>query len=373
METSAALLRPVPQDAAKSVKTPFLLSPSLDVLLIGGLSILAFAVAYLCVDKQSSTTQISWAAFYLAFAVNNPHFMASYILLYKDKRRELFTNWKFTWAAFVAPALILGYMGVCIAVASPRFLGYAVNFMYFTVGWHYIKQIYGTVVVTNARRGYYFTPNEGRFLKANLYPVWMLSFLNGNLAIRDLLQYGVGYKTFAVPSWLLTVDYVLVAVSLVAVVSVLFRKWIQTGKRPGWAAIASVAAIYVWYLPAAYHPHFWYLIPFFHSLQYLLFVGTMKKNQFTAEAEEASADAAARRAAFAKRFFGFAALVVVLGALTFEWIPDALDAVIPYDHSLFGPTLFMFLFITFINIHHYFIDNVIWRRDNPALKKHLFA
>ena len=28
---------------------------------------------------------------------------------------------------------------------------------------------------------------------------------------------------------------------------------------------------------------------------------------------------------------------------------------------------------TIINIHHYFIDNVIWRRDNPEMKSHLFG
>jgi hypothetical protein len=26
-----------------------------------------------------------------------------------------------------------------------------------------------------------------------------------------------------------------------------------------------------------------------------------------------------------------------------------------------------------INIHHYFIDNVIWRRDNEDVRKYLFA
>src|SRR4051812_31665969 len=154
--------------------------------MIGGLSVLTFAVAYLFVDKTGSTNQISWAAFYLAFLVNNPHFMASYVLLYWDKRKELFTNKRFLWAAIVAPTLILGYMFACIFASSPKYLSYAVNVMYFTVGWHYIKQIYGTVVVTSAKRGYYFTKSESWALKLNLYPVWFMSFINGNLGIREI-------------------------------------------------------------------------------------------------------------------------------------------------------------------------------------------
>ena len=35
--------------------------------------------------------------------------------------------------------------------------------------------------------------------------------------------------------------------------------------------------------------------------------------------------------------------------------------------------VFVFIFVMWINIHHYFIDNVIWRRDNEDVRKYLFA
>jgi hypothetical protein len=44
----------------------------------------------------------------------------------------------------------------------------------------------------------------------------------------------------------------------------------------------------------------------------------------------------------------------------------------PYP-AVFGPTVFVFIFVMCINIHHYFIDNVIWRRDNEDVRKYLFA
>ena len=369
MESAAVLRRPAV--SGKAPKPSSLLSPSVDVLMIGGASILLFVLAYFGIDKNADTSQISWAAFYLAFAVNNPHFMASYLLLYRDKRKEIFTNKRFLWAGIVAPTLIFGYMAACIALQSPKYLSYAVNLMYFTVGWHYIKQIYGTIVVTAARRGYYFTVNESRLLKANLFPVWFMSFINGNLGIREILHYGIGYHTFNFPPQLLDVNYGLMAVSLAVVAFVLFRKWLNDGRLPGWPAMASFAAIYVWYLPSFYHSVFWYLIPFFHSLQYLLFVTTLKKNQYTVEAEAMAADPVARRTFFAKHFFGFFATILVLGFLTFDGIPFMLDQVLPYNKEVFGPQLAMFVFVTFINIHHYFVDNVIWRRDNPALKAYL--
>jgi hypothetical protein len=31
------------------------------------------------------------------------------------------------------------------------------------------------------------------------------------------------------------------------------------------------------------------------------------------------------------------------------------------------------MFYIFINIHHYFLDNVMWRRGNPDVQQHIFA
>ena len=63
----------------------------------------------------------------------------------------------------------------------------------------------------------------------------------------------------------------------------------------------------------------------------------------------------------------------ILGAAGFWWAPTALDTLAGYDRAVFGTTVFVFIAWTFINIHHYFIDNVIWRRENPETRRHLFA
>ena len=73
---------------------------------------------------------------------------------------------------------------------------------------------------------------------------------------------------------------------------------------------------------------------------------------------------------------GFARFLVlggILGAAGFWWAPITVDALSGYDQAVFGATLFLFIGWTFINIHHYFIDNVIWRRDNPEARRYLFT
>lgn len=377
--TAAAVIQPGPVQALEKTATlarpvnPYLLSRHADWLMIGGASVLLFALSWMFVDKKGSTSQISWTAFYLAMIVNHPHFMASYFLLYWDKRSELLKRKSYLWAAFIAPALLVAYFAYALAQPTSTLISYAVNFMYFVVGWHYVKQIYGTTVVSSVKSGYYLSRGESWALRINMYPVWFMSWLNGNGALRTLNHYGVNYETFAVPQVARWINFGLVGLSAAFLIGMVLRKYVREGKTPPLAAVASVMAIYVWYIPSFYHPHFFYMIPFFHSLQYLLFVITLKRNQFRAEAFSAGLAPAEARARFLTRCAGYAALLFVTGMLCFDWGPNLLDSYYGYNEAVFGSQIFMFLSLTFINIHHYFIDNVIWKRDNPALKQHLLA
>ena len=56
------------------------------------------------------------------------------------------------------------------------------------------------------------------------------------------------------------------------------------------------------------------------------------------------------------------------GAVLFVWLPITLDKMVTYNQEVFGSHLFVFAFLIFMNVHHYFIDFAIWRRDNPEMK-----
>jgi hypothetical protein len=113
------------------------------------------------------------------------------------------------------------------------------------------------------------------------------------------------------------------------------------------------------------------MIPFFHSLQYLLFVVALKKNQATAEAINSEMDDASRHTTFFWSFWGFLLWSLLLGGLSFSILPTVLQNLAPTQSQVLGSTFWFFAFGIFINIHHYFIDNVIWRGDNEQVKTHL--
>jgi hypothetical protein len=130
--------------------------------------------------------------------------------------------------------------------------------------------------------------------------------------------------------------------------------------------VVAFTSLYVWYIPAIYHPVFWYVIPFAHSFQYLLFVASLKRGESAARV--IGKTDAERRLLTAKYLGGFAVAVFGVALLYFRIVPDTLDSLVDYDHQAFGTQMVLVCFLVFVNIHHYFIDNVIWRRDNPAMK-----
>jgi hypothetical protein len=60
---------------------------------------------------------------------------------------------------------------------------------------------------------------------------------------------------------------------------------------------------------------------------------------------------------------------IALGWVLFHGLPGVLDSGLvlgaPDEASELGPTPYFAAAFVIVNIHHYFMDFVIWRRDNP--------
>ncbi len=438
-----------------------LFSPAADILMAGGASIIFFAIVQIFVNRAGSIFLWSWAVYYAAFIVNYPHFAASYLLMYQDARagfRDFGGNRTFAlklwWAGVLVPLGLLMYFVFALTQSSSLQMGYLANAMFFFVGWHYIKQIFGCVIVLSSAKKVYYTKWERWSLLTALYSLWMISFVGVNLYGGTTSYYGISYTSLTLLGGLMTAFYVLLLVSTATTVILLARKALA-GQRPPVSALVAIVAIYVWYLPALAHPFYYYIIPFFHSLQYLLFVLAYKRNSSVVRAFAAEPNVRLTRPAkhslgiittlgslafivipaaiilgamtagqsgsletgiytwfgvlsqvptaswvttlgvllvagaglyvlrsFAKRnavgaFTHFFVKAVLLGIIMFSVLPTMLDILgktgalpgpFSYNQVIFGTSLYLFFVTIFINIHHYFIDNVIWKRNNPYIR-----
>lgn len=352
----------------------YILHPVLDTLMIGGLSILFFALMYVMTEGNDTSGKLSWTMYYLSYLVNHPHFMQSYQLLYQDYRHKIFKDIRYTWAAVISPVLLIGLM-VFIAYRAYSTnnsggLGYLPNLLFFLVGHHYVKQVYGCVVVSSVYKKVFYTKLESRVLWFFMYSTWFLSFVSSNSYTANAYDfYGVKYYTFGLPEYVLTTVYWLLGLSGVTFTFFMARKYIKTGAVIPFNAIIAIASILVWYMPKFYSPNFNLMIPFFHSLQYMLFTTAFAKNKSKSLSKKHESPEK-QRSAFFVRFSSFIVVSLVTGYLAWVWIPETLDSKIALP-TVLGPTMFMFMAQIFLNIHHYFIDNVIWRKDNQQMREFL--
>lgn len=314
---------------------------------------------------------MSQLAFGLAFAVNHPHFLSSYMLLYKDFQKNIFKIPKYFWAGVVVPLVLGAYLIFSFATGRADLIGHSLNAMFFLVGWHYVKQVFGCVIVSSARRKVFYGKWERRIILSNLFSIWSVSFLQGQYGSPSFSFYGINYPSLGLPTGFLPLAYAAVFATGLAMVQMQVRKYVEHGSKPTMPALAALLALYVWYLPTFAHPGFAYLIPFFHSLQYLAFVWSFKKNQ-VGDHMRAMKDKEFR-AKWVRDFFGYMVTALILGALAFEFVPKFLDAQNFLHFPQLGSSPFLAMFLIFINVHHYFIDNAIWRSNNEQVKKYLFA
>jgi hypothetical protein len=354
-----------------------------EFMLIGGATLLLFPLSWwlqAAVGLDATVLAAGFITFHAAYVLNDPHFSVTYLLFYRDvKRRALSSEFgvaqrvRYWLAGFVAPLALVAWAALAIALRSAQALGWMIQLMFLLVGWHYAKQGFGVLSVLAARRGAPLASAERRVLLLHAYAAWAHAWANPAMPAGLFEEKGVVYSAVARPRWLELGTGALLALSGAAVVYMLASRWRAERRLPPLAPLAGfLVTLWSWTIYSAFDPLVQYFIPALHSVQYLYFVWLLKHNE--ARAEEGPPHFG-RSAGVRLTLLGLSALG--LGWLLFRGVPTALDELLvpklAEDRaSLLGATPFFAAFFVAVNLHHYLMDAVIWRRENPDLR-HLRA
>lgn len=375
---------------ARALTTRFL-----DFWLLGGASLVVWAGmtasdawrADPAVDER--LRQLGLAALSLSLVANYPHFLLSYKLAYTRGRAFVTTHW---WQLVLVPLGLAGlltaaYLSYDVPVANVRLLsratdaldplgvnarvlsgprvgdlllGAGFNLMTLTIGWHYTKQVFGCVMVYAHYDGYPFTPAQRVAIRRALLAMWALAFADNNRDGSWRAFSTFSYASFDLPDLAVPVATVAVVASVAIVAyQVFYANYVASGRLPSANVIVPFVALYVWWLPLTRQDEFYFLMaPLFHSLQYLAFVYRVEDTRLR------------QRAWRYVRGVGLAGGVVAAGWLAFEYLPALADARLQTPDAL-GLPFFLIAATLFINIHHYFIDNVLWRFRDPRVRAYL--
>jgi hypothetical protein len=368
-----------------------------DFWLLGGASILVWLVMTAVDGFRTSWAvdqhfkNLTFTAASLSLLVNYPHFLISYKLAYSRGRSFVAGHW---WQLIAVPLLMTAAFAVAFfnydvpvsslpgvtsasnalaplggnarVLSGPRlgdllFTG-MFNVMILTVGWHYTKQVFGCMMVYAYFDGYAFTKSQRDLTKAALLSIWGMNFVHANLSGSQNSFSQFAYYSFDLPDIAGPIAEVMVAAGFVLVLyRVFYANYTRTGRRPSLNLLVPFVALYIWWLPQTRQSEFYFLLtPLFHSLQYLTFVYKMEDSRLRmGDHREVRATA-------------LVVLVVLAGWMAFELLPNSMDNAL----GTFGAWQMFFFFtaaMLFINIHHYFIDNVLWRFRDPEVRAYLLS
>lgn len=373
-----------PTPAAAAAPKRYLFGPVTDFLCLGGSSLLILPLLMLLPEKHYEAPM---AIFMLSVAhlVNHPHFAHSYQIFYRDFGRKAFGDAfgrtmrrRYVFAGIVAPALLVAFCLYGTVTSDAQLLGYGANLMALAVGWHYVKQGYGMLMVDAALKRRFFDDPTKTILLANCYAVWIASWLQFNASVNKYDLWGLAYYTFAVPAPITLAAIIVAGSTGAAAIWMLAAHFARKRSLPANGLVAYFVALYVWLAFVAIDPLWGLVVPALHSIQYLVVVWRFQINYERAQlpTETYKAGTIARRL-FGAKLPGHLAMFALTGAavgyLGFWGLPDLARIFVPYDSEALTGTLFLFIFWMFINVHHYFMDSVMWRRENPDTGRYLFG
>jgi hypothetical protein len=351
-------------------------------MLVGGATLVLFPLAWAlrkALGLSSSDYAVGFLTFYAAYVINDPHFAVTYLLFYKDIRRRAFgrefgpaQRFRYVLAGFVVPLALVVWATAAWVTRSAQVLGWMIQLMFLLVGWHYVKQGFGVFVVLAARRGAFISARERIVILAHCYAAWAFAWANPAMPSGEFEEKGVVYWAPAHPRWLELGAGTVLALSTLALAAAL-AAMLRRERRlfPALPLVYLLVTVWWWTIFSSVDPLMQYLIPALHSVQYLYFVALMRGN----EARSAEGPPTFGRPT-AVRLAALAMGAFVLGLLLLRAAPATLDAaLVPHARGGarawpgdLGETPFFAMAFVMVNIHHYFMDYVIWRRENPETR-----
>lgn len=370
-----------PQPAA-AAEPDSLRARAAELFFVGGATFVLLPLLWLfqrSVGRDAAEEAVDAIGFHAAFFVNNPHFAVTYLLFYRGARERLFgkvfppaLRARYAVAGVVVPIALFLWAARALATGSAHTMGLMIQLMFLLVGWHYVKQGFGVLTVLSARRGIRFGALERAVILGHCYAAWAYAWASPADPGRKVQEKGVVYTSIAHPPWLETATGIVFGASALALVAVLARKWRAERRLPFSPLLVFLVTVWFWTVYSSIDRLMMYFIPALHSLQYLYMVWLLRRNE--ALSEEGPP-------AFGKpasvRVLALAVSAVGLAWILFRGAPDFLDrspvvARPPGGAAGLGETPYLAAIYVLVNIHHYFMDHVIWRRDNPETR-HLRA
>ncbi|HEY0519035.1 MAG TPA: hypothetical protein VGC84_06040 [Ilumatobacteraceae bacterium] len=331
----------------------YFVNAPVDALLIGGASIVLYAIFRFRPHLASSPSVASLAAT-LVWVCNYPHFASTNYRLYHSRASIA----QYPLTSIVTPLVMIAAVIGCYL--SP--MAVAPLFVKLYLLWspyHFSGQTLGITMVYARRTGFVIDGWLRRSLTAFIFLTFLVENAWAEVGLHMNPFYGVQYPTLGVPIWLPQMLTKLMWIALATTIALLIWKVVDGTARVPLIVLLPAFTQYVWFVatPAG---QFAYMVPFFHSLQYLLIAWSVQLKEGLAE--HTRGPSVRYVWSESTRWMG----INIVGGIALFWA-------LPHIGSHLGKSLAFStaIMLAAIQVHHFFVDGVIWRLHNPAARSPL--
>jgi hypothetical protein len=321
-----------------------------DAFVVSGVTLAVFALFRLW-PTTATAPALRTIGVLLIWGVNYPHFASTSYRLYGS--RESLRQYPMT--ALVTPLLFAAViMG---SFLSPGAIAPALVKIYqLWSPYHFSGQTLGLTVLYARRCAFALDGRLRQALTVFVFSTFIYSSVRGDTGIFDTNFYGVTYPSLGLPTWVLGLARLgMAAAGLVLVAEVLRRRIVLRQAIPLMVLLPALTQ-FIWFAPVSSRA-FANLVPFFHSLQYLLIAWSLQLRQTLDRSGKAPS----------RRFVTVASVrwiaLNIVGGYVLFWF-------FPIVGARFGRSLAFSTAVVLagIQLHHFFVDGVIWRLRNPGVR-----
>jgi hypothetical protein len=234
-----------------------------------------------------------------------------------------------------------------------------------SLSWHYTGQTWGMMASFAYINGLGFTAGERRLIRANLWALAAFHIVWAVVVVRKIFEPRAAELPLlgeAHAQALYRTAWVVASASAVLGLAGL-GLWMQRVRRlPPVRVWVPWVAVHGWYVLIGREPGALFWVQNAHALQYLVFPMRTELNR-TAAAGTTRTPAA--------RVLRYYAGVTLLGLVVLWFLPWLARTQQGFA-GLAGLPLELTI-VSFVNLHHYFIDGVVWKIRDPRVRRDLFS
>jgi len=328
----------------------YFVSAPVDFALIGGLSIVCFA-ALRQAFPGGTTPEVGRVAALLLWVVNWPHFAATSYRLYHRKENLL----QYPVTAMLTPVVVLAGMLACFA--SPGVMApYWVKLYLIWSPWHFSGQTVGITLLYARRAGLPISGKARLGLSAFVFGSFITQTARFEASPLGARYFGIPYPGLGLPDWVADVTAAMMYVGGAAFLYLVLRDCRADRRRLPAIVLLPALAQWMWFVGGSGQAAFREFVPAFHSLQYLLIAWSIQMK----ESLDRGGHRPSRRFVLGETL-RWALVNAAGGALLFWVLPRAF---LPAAADL---TFATGVVHAGVQIHHFFVDGVIWKLHDPRV------